>query len=124
MKSLKVSDINTNENRIRRGTGGHKKSQSPSDRVSEVYRHAYELGKAYYFKRLSQIVYGDKNPTLNAHIYLFNEYQIHDFEWSEIEKLVVDIVGMFDVDIVDEDLFQWLHSSVAMDSLLLDHRIN
>ena len=115
MKKIKISDINTNENRFIKPVVKHKNKKTPSTRLSEIYRNSYDIGKDYYFKRLAQAVYGFENNTLNTHIYLFNKYEIHRAPWAEIEKLVVDIAQLQGVEIVDESLFQWLYSNIPSD---------
>jgi len=110
MKKLKVSDINTNEKRIR--PPRRAKPATPAHRLSEIMRHSFDLGKEYYFERLATSVYGDQ-PTVGAYVYLFNKYQIEDMLWPDLKTEVVKIAGLRNVEIKDQELFQWLYSEIS-----------
>ena len=114
MKRSKVSDVKQYEKRI---SAPIKERWSALARLSDIYENAWDIGADYYFLRLAQAVYGYHNATLNAHLYLFNKYQMTDLDptFTEVEKFVVELSGQLNVDIEDEELFQWLYSSVAKD---------
>ena len=107
MKTLKRTDIRDNEKKI---IPRHMPRMTQADKVSNIFYHAYDLGKAHYFERLAMAVYG-KCPTVWAHVHLINKYEIDDIEWEEIEAHVVNIAFQLNTEAVDQPLFDWLYSN-------------
>ncbi len=107
MKTLKRTDIRDNEKKI---IPRYMPRVTPSDKVSNIFYHAYEEGKAHYFERLAMAVYG-KCPTVWAHVHLMNKYEIDDIEWDHIEAHVVNIALQLNTEAVDQPLFDWLYSN-------------
>lgn len=107
MKTLKHTDIIANEKKIiPRGMP----VLTQADKVSNIFYHAYDLGKGHYFEMLARKVYGDC-PVVWAHVHLMNKYEIDDIEWEHIEAHVVNIGFQLNTEATDQPLFDWLYSN-------------